>query len=66
MRELSVKRSSSSPRAGQPSFGRARKLNEGRSTSRRAAAVNDDFEPTKPYAPAWVEVPIEFVCNHPR
>lgn len=24
-----------------------------------------DFEPTKPYAPAWVEVPIEFVCNHP-
>lgn len=27
--------------------------------------MNDDFEPTKPYAPAWVEVPIEFVCNHP-
>lgn len=30
VRELSVKRSSSSPRAGQPSFGRARKLNEGK------------------------------------
>lgn len=27
--------------------------------------MSDDFEPTKPYAPAWVEVPVEFVCAHP-
>lgn len=24
-----------------------------------------DFEPTEPYAPTWVEGPVEFVCAHP-